>query len=493
MKEPLDPKSTPSLLISVRFLLALVIFFGVALQYMQKIDMGISIVVMVNSTAIQQNDPNHHLAPSTDDANDTCLFKPDLTNSTKDSGSFEWSKSVQGLILSSYFYGYIFTQIPGGWLSMKYGPKTILGVSMLIGSIFTILIVPSAQLGYGVLMACRFLIGLSHGMMWPAISAMFIKWAPPFEKSRIIGFATSGANIGNVIALPLGGFLCGLEDGWKLMFYLFGSLGILWFILFVCLTADSPHDHRFISSKEKSFVISHTCDDFTKINEEEPLKVKVKRSNSIPWMSIFTSKACIAIFTAHLCHNWGNYMFLTQLPSFMKDVLRFDIKSNGLFSSIPYISCWTCAMISSVISDRLILSGSISKSSIRKIFNGIGLLVPMVSVILLSLVTCANPYMGVVLLAFGVGFLGCNSGAGFQVNINEIGGEYSGILFGISNTFATISGIVSPYIVGVMTPDSTQHEWQHVFYLTAAIYLFGAIVYILFSKATVEKWAQNSN
>ncbi|RNA32387.1 sialin isoform X2 [Brachionus plicatilis] len=271
-----------------------------------------------------------------------------------------------------------------------------------------------------------------------------------------------------------------------------GSLGILWFILFVVLTADSPHDHRFISSKEKSFVLSHTCDEFNKINEEEPLRAKLKRPQSIPWMSIFTSKACIAIFTAHLCHNWGNYMFLTQLPSFMKDVLRFDIKSNGLFSSIPYISCWACAIISSIISDRLIISEAMSTSKIRKIFNGIGLLVPMMAVVLLSFVTCKNPYLGIGFLAYGVGFLGCNSGAGFQVNINEIGGEYSGILFGISNTIATVSGIVSPYIVGVMTPNSTQQEWQRVFYLTAVIYLFGAIVYILFSKATVENWAQNT-
>lgn len=45
---------------------------------------------------------------------------------------------------------------------MKYGAKKTLGFSMLIGSIFTILIVPSAELSYGALMACRFLIGLSH-------------------------------------------------------------------------------------------------------------------------------------------------------------------------------------------------------------------------------------------------------------------------------------------------------------------------------------------
>ena len=30
-------------------------------------------------------------------------------------------------------------------------------------------------------------------------------------------------------------------------------------------------------------------------------------------------------------------------------------------------------------------------------------------------------------------------------------GPYSGILFGVSNTIATIPGIVSPYVVGLLT------------------------------------------
>ena len=33
----------------------------------------------------------------------------------------KWSTSLQGYILSSFFYGYIFTQLPGGFLSNKYG------------------------------------------------------------------------------------------------------------------------------------------------------------------------------------------------------------------------------------------------------------------------------------------------------------------------------------------------------------------------------------
>lgn len=45
------------------------------------------------------------------------------------------------------------------------------------------------------------------------------------------------------------------------------------------------------------------------------------------------------------------------------------------------------------------------------------------------------------------------TGAGFIVNINEVGGIYSGILFGISNCIATIPGLIAPYIVGVITSD----------------------------------------
>lgn len=44
-----------------------------------------------------------------------------------------------------------------------------------------------------------------------------------------------------------------------------------------------------------------------------------------------------------------------------------------------------------------------------------------------------------------------NTGAGYIVNINEVGGIYSGILFGISNTIGTIPGLIAPYIVGVIT------------------------------------------
>ena len=32
---------------------------------------------------------------------------------------FDWDSKTQGLILASFFYGYILTQIPGGYLATK--------------------------------------------------------------------------------------------------------------------------------------------------------------------------------------------------------------------------------------------------------------------------------------------------------------------------------------------------------------------------------------
>lgn len=77
----------------------------------------------------------------------------------------------------------------------------------------------------------------------------------------------------------------------------------------------------------------------------------------------------------------------------------------------------------------------------------------MIATLVLAFVDCSNPYLAVALLAIGVGFLGLSTGAGYIININEVGGIYSGVLFGISNTFGTIPGIVAPYIVGLLTTN----------------------------------------
>lgn len=52
---------------------------------------------------------------------------------------FDWSEKTQGMILASFFWGYVITQMPGGMFADKYGGKATLGFGMLFSSLGTVI------------------------------------------------------------------------------------------------------------------------------------------------------------------------------------------------------------------------------------------------------------------------------------------------------------------------------------------------------------------
>ena len=76
-------------------------------------------------------------------------------------GELEWSKELRGYVLSSFFYGYIVTQVFGGWLASRYGGKHVFGTGMLITVIATILIPVAARAHVALLITLRVIMGLA--------------------------------------------------------------------------------------------------------------------------------------------------------------------------------------------------------------------------------------------------------------------------------------------------------------------------------------------
>lgn len=64
-------------------------------------------------------------------------------------------------MLASFFYGYIVTQIPGGWLADKFGGKRVFGFAMLISSIATIILPVCARQSYISVYVLRVVLGLA--------------------------------------------------------------------------------------------------------------------------------------------------------------------------------------------------------------------------------------------------------------------------------------------------------------------------------------------
>ena len=70
--------------------------------------------------------------------------------------------------------------------------------------------------------------------------------------------------------------------------------------------------------------------------------------------------------------SWNISLFLTNVPTYFKEVLKFDVQSNGLFSSIPYLTVTLVIIISGILGDRIIASNRFKKNNVRKFFSVLG-------------------------------------------------------------------------------------------------------------------------
>lgn len=385
-----------------------------------------------------------------------------------------WDKDLQGQILGAFFYGYICTQIPGGWLAEKFGGKLLFGIGVLGTAALTLLTPVAARLSVGTFIAVRVVEGIGEGVTFPAMHAMWGKWGPLYERSKLTGFSYAGAQLGTVFAMPISGLLCdsGFLGGWPSVFYIFGAIACLWFVAWMFLVQKTPADDPRISVEEREYIEST-------VGRQEDL--------ATPWKSIVTSPAVWAICAAHTSNNWGFYTMLTCLPSYLKNVLKFDIKTNGFLSALPYLGCYIGQLSSGFIADYLRSHAILSTLTTRRILTIFGLATPGVLMICVQFAGC-NHVAVISMLTLALTCGGFTMG-GFQVNHIDLSPNFAGVLMGMSNSFATIPGFLGPEIVGVLTEKhDTRAQWQIVFYIAAAIYISGAILYTIFARGTEQAW-----
>ncbi|GFR78863.1 vesicular glutamate transporter 2.2, partial [Elysia marginata] len=86
--------------------------------------------------------------------------------------------------------------------------------------------------------------------------AMWGDWAPVWERSKLAAFTYAGAQLGTVFSLPISGYLCDsdIAGGWPSVFYVFGAVGCVWFVVWMAFTHNTPADHPRISTSERDYI-----------------------------------------------------------------------------------------------------------------------------------------------------------------------------------------------------------------------------------------------
>ncbi|XP_021931680.1 putative inorganic phosphate cotransporter isoform X3 [Zootermopsis nevadensis] len=474
----------PRACFGTRHFVTFMLFLGMANAYIMRTNMSVAIVAMVNHTALPRDDTVLDDECDSDNSSNSWVAEMSKHSSEKssDTGTFVWDAKLQGYILSSFFYGYVLTQIPFGIMAKKYGAKYFLGVGMLINSLFGLLVPVGANGGIAWLIVVRFIQGLGEGPIVPCTHAMLAKWIPPNERSRMGAFVYAGAQFGTVISYPLSGLLAeyGFADGWPSIFYVFGIVGAVWSVAFLFMVAEDPDSSNTIPEDEKKYITNSLWG------------TAGVSSPKVPWVSIAKSLPFWAILMAHMGQNYGYETLMTELPSFMKQVLHFNLKDNGLLSALPYLAMWLFSMFISHVADWMISSHRFTHTVTRKVINSLGQFGPAVALIAASYTGC-NPPLTVALLTIGVGL---NGGiySGFKVNHLDISPRFAGILMSFTNCLANFAGLLAPMAAGYITDKRpTQAAWRAVFLIASGVYIVCAGFYLLCSSGVRQAWDNPDN
>jgi MFS family permease len=426
----LEPQPPHGFYIPMRKVMATLSFLGLIIVYMQRVNLSVAIIPMAKE--------------------------------------FDWDDSIKGLVLSSFFWGYITSQIPGGWLATRFGGKLVFGFGLAGSSLFTFLL-PITAGNFYLLLACRVLTGVFEAVSFPTLHAVVANWYTTEETTQYLGFIYSGSYAGTVISMIVTGPII-KAYGWHFVFYIFGALGIVWFIFWMIFAASSVKESRFITQYE-AFVIQTSL-----------MKTKNMHGGSkgltVPWRHIFTSAPVWAIIVNHFANNWGFYILLTWIPTYMEQELHFNTDNSGFVSFLPFLAMFFVTLIMGRVADFMIDSG-VDKTHVRKGFQTCGTMLPSVFLGLLCF-QFHSTALSVALMVCALGFAGM-SVAGAGCNHLDIAPRYAGILLGISNTAATIPGIVGVSITGYIL-NATNHNWSVVFGVAIGVYSAAAVIWLLFAS-----------
>ena len=367
-----------------------------------------------------------------------------------------YSEARRGIVLSAFFWGYLIPQLPGGWLADRFGGKKVLGAGVALWSLATFFTPPAAAASFGLLLLMRVILGAGEGVNFPAIHSLAARWTPIGERSRAISLHFSGVALGTVIAL-LGTPPLILKFGWESVFYISGALGILWLVFWNMKAADSPEDSAGVTPQEMAEIHAGRPD--------------LPPAAEIPWGPILHEKAVWAIVIAHLCNNFGFYILLLWLPSYLNHTFNVPLKDLGLMAVAPYIAAFAIGNASGWIADALQARG-FGLTAVRKTLQTIAFAGGALA--LLAMPSAHTALAAVIIATLSAAATSLGMG-GFGVNHLDVGARYAGILMGLSNTFATVPGIVGVAATGFIVQATG--SFSAAFYMAAAVYAIGMIIY----------------
>ncbi|KAK7493651.1 hypothetical protein BaRGS_00015163 [Batillaria attramentaria] len=423
----------------------------------------------------------------------------------------QMSGDTMFLLHATYFAGSPFLQLPGAIIAARLSPTRVIGCSVLITSVISLMVPLVLQTNTTLLFLLRFMQGAAEGLQQPASVGLLSVWCTDKDRTRLFGiyftgeapfllwhlnlhtsinnviggeFTTcTGAYFAPVLASVVTGFtLCYVT--WACSLYIYGGFGVLWSVVWLCTIYDTPDLHPSLTTEERFLHQQHGPQRTT----------RRKTLGSIPWKSLVTSGPVWAVFVGNFCRTFIYSMLVVEQPQFYKDAFNLNaadvsglvlINSNtskliGLVTTLPHVGLSASCAVGGMVSDRLLAWG-MSTTTTRKLLYSTGNGVE--GLCLLALYLAIDWRAAITLISLGVTI------GGYGPLPADMAPEFAGVVAGLC-ALGTIGAIVNAVLASVMTGMSRSlSDWQTLFLISGLVQLTGVFIFNVIAKAERQPWA----
>lgn len=301
----------------------------------------------------------------------------------------------------------------------------------------------------------RFLLGFFEAGNWPGATKSNAEWFPAKERGIAQGIFGAGASLGGVVAAPFIAALY-LAFGWKGTFFGIALLGFVWIIPWLIINKNTPDKHPWITKEEQEHILD--C-----ANDKTTTAVETK---VYTWTQLLQFKNTWGIIISRLFIDPVWWLFVTWLPTFLKEQFGFDIKQVGAFAWVPYLFAAFGSLAGGYFSSQQIRKG-VPAVKARKNAITIGSVIMLISLAALVIyLDSLKEHVG-----FAIALISATL-FGFQFIIGNIqtlpsdyfNGKNVGVVAGMSGTSAVLGTLITTLAVPVLTKTS-----YNSFFVMAAV------------------------
>ncbi len=386
------------------------------------------------------------------------------------SNEFHLTSVQLGLIFSAFGWTYAALQIPGGILVDRFGPRLLYALSLILWSATTLL--QGVMKGFAGLFGLRLAIGAFEAPAYPANNRIVTSWFPDHERASAIAVYTSGQFLGLAFLTPS---LAAIEHyaGWRGLFIITGSIGIVWGIIWYFVYYD-PAKHPAVNKAEL---------DYIEKGGGLVIKEGAKKTSApaFAWNNlreVFMHRKLWGIYIGQFAVNSTLWFFLTWFPTYLVKYRRLNLLTSGFLASVPFLAAFAGLLLSGFLSDFLIKKG---------VSVGIARKSPVITGLLLSVsIVGANYVHSTALIIFfmTVAFFGNGFASITWVFVSTLAPKHLiGLTGGVFNFIGGLASIIVPIVIGFL---SSGGSFKPALLFIAILAFIGACSYV-FIVGKVER------